>query len=91
MWWIVAAVVGHFFLFCNVFRVRRSLELIWAAIFLITVGYRFAQGEMGWFPVMIIQGPVTLVVIGIEMMSPSYHGIAARKINRHLDDYLGPC
>ena len=30
LWWIVVAVVGHFFLFCNVFRVSRTLELWWA-------------------------------------------------------------
>lgn len=28
LWWLVAIVAGHFFLFCNVFRVVRRRELI---------------------------------------------------------------
>src|SRR5262245_56032743 len=34
-WWmgfIVAFVVCHFFLFCNIFRIARPLELIWSAV-----------------------------------------------------------
>ena len=35
-WWglMVAFVVAHFFLFCNVVRMARPLELVWAATFL---------------------------------------------------------
>ncbi len=35
-WWgfLVGFVVGHFFLFCNLFRIARVLELIWAGIFM---------------------------------------------------------
>lgn len=88
LWWVVLAVVGHFFLFCNVFLVRRSLELIWAGIFVCNMGWWMAQGKLGWWPVMMWQVPVTVVVITVEMLSPSYHGIGARWINRRLDDYL---
>ncbi len=88
MAWIVAVVVGHFFLFCNVFRLRRSLELWWAAVFVLNVGWWLAQGQAGWLPAMLYQGPVTVIVIVIEMLSPRYHGIGARWINRRLDDYL---
>lgn len=82
LWWIVAAVVGHFFLFCNVFRVRRSLELCWAAAFLINVGWWMAQERMGWLPAMAWQAPISLAVISIEMLSPRYHGIGSGWINR---------
>lgn len=88
MGWIVATVVGHFFLFCNVFRIRRSLELWWAAIFVINTGWWLAQGYTGWLPTMKYQAPVTVVVLIIEMCTLSYHGIGARWINRRLDDYL---
>jgi len=30
---MIAFVVGHFFLFCNVFRIARRLELIWSGVF----------------------------------------------------------
>lgn len=88
MWWIVVAVVGHFFLFCNVFLVRRALELWWAAAFVINVGWWLSQGEADWLPAMAYQAPVTVLVIALEMRSPRYHGIGARWINRRLDDYL---
>ena len=88
MWWIIVAVLGHFFLFCNVFRIRRALELWWAAVFVINVGFWLAQGRTGWWPAMICQVPVTLVVILLQMRSPWYHGVGARWINRRLDDYL---
>lgn len=38
IWWAGAAVVcvvGHFFLFCNVFRIARASELIWAGTFVV--------------------------------------------------------
>lgn len=37
-WWIgfvVAFVVAHFFVFCNIFRVARPLELAWSGIFIV--------------------------------------------------------
>ena len=88
LWWVVTAVVGHFFLFCNVFRVRRSLELIWAGLFLANMAWWQAQGQAGWLPTMRYQAPITLIVIAIEMTSSRYHGIGARLVNRRLDDYL---
>ena len=38
VWWIgfvIAFVVAHFFLFCNVFRVARPLELAWSGLFIV--------------------------------------------------------
>jgi hypothetical protein len=54
----------------------------------INVGFWLAQGRTGWWPAMICQVPVTLVVILLQMRSPWYHGVGARWINRRLDDYL---
>ncbi len=33
IWFAIAFVVGHFFLFCNVIRMARPSELIWATVF----------------------------------------------------------
>ena len=88
VWWMVPCVVGHFFLFCNVFRVRRAYELAWAALFLIDVGWWVSRGELGWNPVLIGQLPVTLIVLLIELRSPRYHGIGARRLNPRLKEYL---
>lgn len=88
LWWIVPAALGHFFLFCNVFLVWRKLELIWAAAFVCLVGIHVALGHMGWLSPLILQTPVTLVVLWLQLRSPWYHGIFARQINPRLDDFL---
>lgn len=83
-------VLGHFFLFCNVFRVRRKPELIWAAVFLANFGGWWLSGRFSWPGVMAIQLPLTALLIILEMRQPWYHGIFARRINRdRLDHYLG--
>lgn len=85
-------VLGHFFLFCNIFRVRRSYELIWTAIFLLNV---FVSLRLGiWDPlwITVVQSPLTALFVGLEMRSPRYHGVLANKVNARLDDYLhGAC
>ena len=88
LWWIVPVVVGHFFLFCNVFLVWRNLELLWAAVFIANVLLHVAMGDLGWWPACGWQLLVTVAVILRQMRSPWYHGIFARRINPRLDDYL---
>lgn len=87
--WILACVVGHFFLFCNVFRVRRSYELMWAAVFLLNVAYWMAfHLSLEWLPPLLTQLPFTIAVIAAEIRSPQYHGTFAEKWNPRLDEYL---
>lgn len=84
-----AVVLGHFFLFCNVFRVRRGYELLWAASFLLVAGGWFvARGEGGlgyWAAVLATQTPLTLLAIGAEMRSERYRGIGYARINPTLE------
>jgi hypothetical protein len=84
-----AIVLVHFFLFCNVFRVRRQPELIWSAAFIINAaGWAFA-GRFSWVSVMLVQVPLTIVLLIFEVRHPRYHGICSRRLNaRHIDDYL---
>ena len=83
-------VLGHFFLFCNIFRVRRKPELIWAAVFLVNSGAWWLGGNFSWLGVMAIQLPLTAALIVLEMRQPWYRGIFAQRINReHLEQYLG--
>jgi hypothetical protein len=39
-WWgfVSAFVLAHFFLFCNVVRMARVLELVWAGVFVVLAG-----------------------------------------------------
>ena len=87
-------VLGHFFLFCNIFRVRRNYELIWALIFVLNCSAWFVlysnsltiNSRVMWL--LVTQTPVTVFLIGLEMRSPNYHGVFARRINSRLDEYL---
>ena len=76
--WLFPFALGHFFLFCNVFRVRRSYELIWAAGFLLNFGAWMVSGGFDWLGVLAVQTPLTLLLIVLEIRSPRYHGVFAR-------------
>lgn len=88
LWWTVPMVLGHFFLFCNVFLVWRRLELIWAGLFVVNVVAHVALEVLEWWPPVLWQLPVTLVVIAWQMRSPWYHGIFAERINPRLPEYV---
>ena len=86
--WIIPLAVGHFFLFCNVFRVRRSYELAWVGILFCNLGAWVITDRFSWLNVLAVQTPFTLAAFVLEMRSRRYHGIFARRINPHLDDWL---
>jgi hypothetical protein len=86
--WVVAVAAVHFFLFCNVFRVARRRELIWAALFIMNVGLWLWLGRLDWFNVLACQLPVSVVVIAWEIRTTRYHGIFADRLNPTLTDYL---
>ena len=86
---LLLIVVLHFLLFCNVFRIDRKLELIWAGTLLVNALVWSLADNFGWRAILVTQLPLTILLIGIELRSPRYHGIAARWINRrHLNAWL---
>jgi hypothetical protein len=68
-------VLGHFFLFCNVFRVPRYLELSWSGIFVVNVGIWVSLSRLDWIVIVVTQLPPTLLAISIAIVSNDYHGI----------------
>jgi hypothetical protein len=88
LWWMLATVVGHFFLFCNLVRLRRRFEITWALLFVLNVGIWSASDQLSAFHVLGGQFPVTAALITAELRSSRYHGIFARRLNTRLDDYL---
>lgn len=86
---ILPVVVTHFFLFCNVFRIRRSYELIWSSIFIVNILFCQQLSLFHWGIILAIQIPVTASLIIMEMLSSQYHGILSRKINSNIEKYLG--
>src|SRR5205814_2010879 len=76
-WWgyVIGFVLIHFFLFCNVFRVARPLELAWAGVFVVLAGATVATENPGWLIASSASLCTTVVVVLVEMRKPSYHGI----------------
>lgn len=77
----VGFVVGHFFLFCNVFRISRRPELIWAAVFTALGTSTMVTDRPGWISTVAVSFVLTVVLIGLEMRKPSYHGIFWKQLN----------
>jgi len=89
-WWlgfVIAFVVGHFFLFCNVFRLSRSLEFIWAGVFLALMRFTVVSGHPTWPTTAVLSLVMTTVVVGIELRRPSYHGVGWSRINPNLPQW----
>ena len=79
--WIALA-IGHFFLFCNVLRLARVLELTWAAVFVVGAGA--VRAGLALAPVLAAIGATTLVITIIALAQRSYHGVMWRWINPRL-------
>ncbi len=88
LWWILVIVAAHFFLFCNVFRVRRRWEVVWAVVFIVNCVVWLWFGCLDWLRVLSIQLPVTAYLIVAEVRGDRYHGVFARWANPRLNDYI---
>ena len=77
----------QFFLFCNIFRIRRLAELAWAGFYLITfyTAYTFHFTPLIPTTITLILG---IIIIGIEIYHPSYHGIFWQRINPNLPQWF---
>lgn len=80
----IAFVLGHFFLFCNVFRIRRTPELVWA----VTVVALGAGSELWGWPTVpwaaATAMALTVILIGSELRHPLYHGVGWPRLNPDL-------
>lgn len=81
MGFIVAFVVSQFFLFCNVFRIARELEFLWACVFFVATLLTLKSQHPSWVAIAVPSSLVTAIVIGLELRKPSYHGIGWSRIN----------
>lgn len=90
IWWagmIVGFVVLHFFLFCNVFRISRPPELIWAMAFVGLAGSTIATEVPGWIATVAIALLLSSVLIWRETKREDYHGICWKRWNPKLPDW----
>lgn len=84
---LVAFVVMHFFLFCNVFRIRRKPELIWAATFVPLAGATLLSGYPGWVVTAASSLFLTGFLVAREVQHESYHGICWKRWNPGLPEW----
>ena len=84
---VVAFVVVHFFLFCNVFRISRSLELAWGALFILLSATTLLTDQPGWLMTAVFSLVATAFVVILEMRKPSYHGVGWQCLNPGLPDW----
>jgi hypothetical protein len=87
LWWMLAITAGHFFLFCNVFRMARRRELIWAVVFILNIGAWAWSVNLTWIRVLLCQLPITAGLVIGEMREPGYHGVFANRLNRGSNGY----
>jgi hypothetical protein len=80
----IGFVIAHFFLFCNLVRMARPSELAWSALFVLLASSTILVGSPQWPMTLAISFAVTVVLIGLEMRKPSYHGVFWRQINPEL-------
>ena len=78
---VVAFVLAHFFLFCNIIRMSRPLELLWAGIFVLLAAGTMLYSLPGWPLTYLLSAIVTVIVSTVEMRKPSYHGVLWQRIN----------
>jgi len=87
--WLLTVASVHFFLFCNVFRIARPLELTWAGLFVLTTGlWAWNDAGLSWVKVLLCQLPLSGTVLWLGIRSPCYHGILADRLNPKLEAYL---
>ncbi|MDD2776489.1 MAG: hypothetical protein PHU06_11080 [Gallionella sp.] len=84
---VIAFTVGHFFLFCNVLRMARSRELIWAGVFLGLAAGTLTQGQPSWGVTFGVAFCVTVIISMVQLRHPSYHGIAWQYFNPNLPQW----
>ena len=87
---VVLFVVGHFFLFCNVLRMARHRELIWAGVFVSLAVCTVEAGVPSWLQTFAASLAATFVLGALELRSPTYHGVFWRQVNPGLGTQSEP-
>ena len=82
---VIAFTVGHFFLFCNIFRMSRVRELIWSGVFVASFTASVGFGIPSLIQTFGFMLLLTLALVILELRSPAYHGIFWQKVNPSLE------
>jgi hypothetical protein len=83
----IGFVIAHFFIFCNLVRMDRSSELVWACLFVILAASITLAGRPQWPLTLAIAFVVTACLVFLEIRKPSYHGVFWQRINPNLPQW----
>lgn len=82
-----AFVIFHFFLFCNILRMNKSLELVWSGLYLllfILASTEAFGGFVNYLGVYVYSLVITSLLIGFQINREDYHGVFWERINPEL-------
>ena len=79
--------VFHFFLFCNVLRAGRLLELLWSAAFVSLWSCSYFLGVPAWLHTYALAFAATVAVTVVQVLLPSYHGAFWAVLNPRLPQW----
>jgi hypothetical protein len=85
---VILFVIGHFFLFCNLLRMSRIPELIWATSFIVLATASMRWEQPPWTVTALLCQALTLILAVIESRKPSYHGIFWQRLNPGLPEWF---
>ena len=71
----IATVVAHYFLFCNITRMRGLYELIWALSYSALSVWLVGTGLLEWPDMTGVIAPLTIALTVIEVTSAEYRGV----------------
>jgi len=86
--YIIGIVVGHFFLFCNIARMSRTPEIIWAVFFTLFTILSLKFNLVPLSLVFLASIVLSIMLVFLETRKPSYHGILWQKLNPNLENWF---
>ena len=85
---LIGFIVLHFFLFCNVVRMSRLPEIIWATAFLVLFFGHIKLSLLSFNSALATSLFVTVILVAKEIRKPSYHGIFWKVLNPELPGWF---
>jgi hypothetical protein len=83
----IAFPIAHFFVFCNVVRMARPLELTWAVTFVALAAMTVVFEAWSWPVTLGLSLIVSTALVTVELRKPSYHGAFWQQINPGLPQW----
>jgi hypothetical protein len=88
MSFLIVFVISHFFIFCNIIRISRVPEIIWATTFTVLVGLSITYSIPSLKIAITISVALSSLLVLMEIRKPSYHGLCWQKINPNLESWF---